>query len=118
MPMGLKVRFIINKGESVMKNKYKIEGDIVRILIESPRYGHKEVLISLEDLARVDEGIPGKLWVYYDPNIKDFYALYYDDDKGQYLHQFLMGLPDGVMIDHINHNGLDNRSCNLRLADN
>jgi hypothetical protein len=101
-----------------MKNKYVIDGDVVRILVESKKYGHKEVLISLSDLARVDEEIPGKIWVYYHPKLGDFYARYWDGNKLQFLHRFLMDFPDGFMIDHINHSTLDNRSCNLRLADN
>jgi hypothetical protein len=101
-----------------VNNEYKIGGNIVRILVESKKYGLKEVLISLKDLARVDEGIPGKIWVDYYPKPGDFYARYWDGNKKQFLHRFLMDFPDILMVDHINHNTFDNRSCNLRLADN
>lgn len=32
------------------------------------------------------------------------------------LHRFILNAPSGVMVDHINGDGLDNRKCNLRLA--
>ena len=32
------------------------------------------------------------------------------------MHRFILKAPKGTIIDHINHNGLDNRRCNLRFA--
>jgi len=33
-----------------------------------------------------------------------------------WLHHLVLPPPDGYLIDHRNHNGLDNRCCNLRIA--
>jgi hypothetical protein len=33
-----------------------------------------------------------------------------------YMHREIMNPPKGMLIDHINHNGLDNRKANLRFA--
>jgi hypothetical protein len=33
-----------------------------------------------------------------------------------WLHRVLLNAPDGMHVDHINHNGLDNRRANLRLC--
>jgi hypothetical protein len=100
-----------------MKNEYKISGNVVTIFVESKKYGSKEVLVDLDGVFKINEGIKGTIGVNYYPHVRDFYAQYWDGNKVQLLHRFLMDFPDILMVDHINHNTLDNRFCNLRTAD-
>ena len=39
-----------------------------------------------------------------------------DRRKDLRMHQVIMGTAEGKFIDHINHNGLDNRKANLRIV--
>jgi hypothetical protein len=65
-------------------------------------------LIDALDLPRLE----GRKWRAYRGT-----HTWYVTSNGIYLHRFLMDAPDGVEVDHINGNGLDNRrSVNLRLA--
>lgn len=37
-------------------------------------------------------------------------------DKLVYMHQEILKVPEGMVVDHVNHDGMDNRSGNLRAA--
>ena len=45
-----------------------------------------------------------------------FYAERAYKNKNLRMHQEIMGAAEGKFVDHINHNGLDNRRANLRLV--
>ena len=47
-------------------------------------------------------------------NKNTFYAV----ENGEYVHRKIMNASSGQIIDHINHNGLDNRPGNLRFVTN
>lgn len=106
-----------------MKNNYIVEGDIVKI--ELKRKGKPPVyaIIDLTDLPIVQE-FPGTFHLKKDKRKSGdlLYAYaHVKDEDGKYtttqLHRILMEPEKGQLIDHINHDGLDNRrSCNLRIA--
>jgi hypothetical protein len=51
-------------------------------------------------------------------NIYAIRHLLSDDEKTKIvrMHRYIMLAPDGLLVDHRNNNGLDNRRANLRLA--
>jgi hypothetical protein len=103
-----------------MQNEYEIRGDVTAIFIN-----HKkkiiETIIDTVDLPRAksyenswiaNEARNGSLYVYI--------ILYTENGKKKVLklHRMLMNAPKGLVVDHINHETLDNRSSNLRICTN
>ena len=100
-----------------MKNNYEIRGATAVIFINGGGHKNKEVLIDLCDLP--------KLLVYpnswYILSVADIYyarsAITINGKIVQLLmHRFLLNPNSNLEVDHINHNGLDNRRNNLRLV--
>lgn len=101
-----------------MKNSYEIRGGHVAILIER-RPWHKprtvEALIDIADLAKACE-FPGTWRAQWNPHAKTFYvrgACKAVGDNPTLLHRWITNCPRGLVVDHDNHNGLDNRRHNI-----
>lgn len=79
-------------------------------MVEIPLSQGKVALIDDEDYELVSR----HKWSY-DGN---GYAItsVYPGKKTLRMHRLILGAPNGVMVDHINHNGLDNRKSNIRLC--
>ena len=53
------------------------------------------------------------------PGRKDLFYFQHRTKQGIIeMHRFIMNFPKGKYVDHINHNTLDNRKCNLRICNN
>lgn len=103
------------RGNFYKELKY-IGDDQVELIVPSKKYGDCSIYIDKEDL--------GMVLSFWWGIIKHHGVLYaqgwcrrHDDGRrrGGRLHQFILGFPNKI-IDHKNHNGLDNRKTNLRLA--
>lgn len=103
-----------------MKNKYKIDGDITTIYIRSKTYGDFQVLIDTEDLPKVKKA--SSWYVNWSIKPKSFYVVGCFIDKNgkqtrRHLHRLVLDIDDPKqLVDHINHNTLDNRKSKLRVV--
>ena len=72
---------------------------------------NEEFYFDLEDYDKIKD----YCWVYYDGYLTGSDPTNYK--KRRYIHRVIMECTDStIFVDHINHNPLDNRKCNLRLV--
>ena len=87
------------------------------IVINSPLHGTKEILVDDEDYEMVNKYkwcvIKSKNTFYATRNIPEINKV-----KGTIImHRAILGLIDTkIIVDHKNHNGLDNQKLNLRIC--
>ena len=104
-----------------MKNKFVVKGEYTEIFMKTRNGIIVKTVIDTEDLQRIIENrysISPK----WDHIRKTYRAKTKVVVNGKavlvYLYRFLVNAPDGVMVDHIDHDTLNNRKSNLRLVDN
>ncbi len=100
-----------------MKNKYTIEGGVVRMIVESRMYGTHTVFFDEEDVSKIKH-IKWSLKKKTTKNTTYFYIAGWDCviAKNVYLHRYILKAPTDSQVDHKNANTLDNRKKNLRLV--
>lgn len=96
-----------------MKNDYEVRGDVTAIIINSPKHGRLESLISTTKLELAKE-FAGTWQAFFDKKTGLFYVqgkLPDIDGKRRFvlLHRWITKCPNGLLVDHINNNTLDNR---------
>lgn len=74
-----------------------------------------EAIVDDEDY----ESLSAYKWYAYHAYSTTYARRYVNIRKGKHsirMHRVIMGAPDDLVVDHINHNGLDNRRSNLRIC--
>ncbi len=70
------------------------------------------VIVDPEDYLKLSQ----YHWQLFESKSKKCYAVRLDNEKIVRMHRVIMNAPAGKIVDHENHNGLDNRKSNLRFA--
>lgn len=101
-----------------MKNRYEIRGDVTVIFVRRKGVVF-EAIIDTEDLEKVST-FPNSWYISGGKRGYFFVAGTLRQNKhkkGILFHRFILGdVPSDKVVDHINHNTLDNRKCNLRAV--
>lgn len=96
-------------------NSFRIEGDTVFLDLINKRYGGQVIATTIVDLSDLDRVLAVGRWTpIYLGKARQMYV--YNHPSKILLHRFVMDAPKGVVVDHINHDPLDNRKVNLRLC--
>lgn len=98
-----------------MKNDYYIEDGILYIIMR--RRSGEEIVTFLDEDDFDKVYSVGFTWTIQRMTDNHVYALNWRGGKTVSLHRLLMGEPKGMVIDHINHNTLDNTRKNIRVLE-
>lgn len=93
-----------------MGNTYILKNGYAEMQINSKKYGGIAVFIDIDDIERLK---PYSWWLR-DFEKKTIATII--NNKKIYLHRFITNCPVGLVVDHINHNRVDNRKENLRVC--
>lgn len=106
-----------------LKNDYEIRGDTTVIFIKRRNGDVYECLIDTDDLPKArrlsvslaltkKRADSQKMYVHFHKQLG------FKKHTKRAFHRYLLDAPDGLVVDHINGNPLDNRRENLRLLTN
>jgi len=101
-----------------MNNDYEIRGKDTVIFLPTSKENVIETIISTDDLERVQDFVG--TWLprrsgntYY---VQGHGGRINEEKRNVSLHRWITDAPEHLVVDHINHNTLDNRFVNLRVV--
>lgn len=105
-----------------MENRYELSPETQEVYIYTneravARGRLKEPIvtkISIEDLPKLHK-LGGSVFCSYNKTIDSYYACVRVGKKNVLLHRYLLDPPDGMVVDHISRDSLDNTRGNLRV---
>ena len=80
-----------------------------KIYVKSKKYSNIFAIVDDEDFKFLN-----KIKWYVRKSKNTFYIQ--SQEPTQQIHRLITKPPKDMIVDHINHNGLDNRKCNLRIC--
>lgn len=102
-----------------MTNDFEVRGDTLVIYIDRRDGTRLEAVVDLFDADKVLSH-PGKWCALKHPTARTYYVYGKvregDRVRQVYLHRLILDAPPHLLVDHVDHNGLNNRRSNLRLA--
>ena len=96
-----------------MKNSFEVRGDLVAIFLNRRDGSVLEAIIDRADLERA-KAFRLKWGPQWCPKTKSFYVV--GQRNTVFIHRWLTSCPEGLEVDHINHDTLDNTRKNLRIV--
>lgn len=104
-----------------MKNKYEIRGEVTAIFLKRKDGTVLETIIDTENL-QLAKSFRYTWYARLNPNNNSYYVVGVDSSNGRYkrktiqFHRWLLKPKDNMVVDHINHDTLDNRNRNIRIV--
>lgn len=99
----------------MFKNKYIIKDDYAIVYYKNRNKQEFEILIDLDDFKNLYQTSTGFNVLLKEGNRK-YVRINGFNSKFVLLHRFIMDCPEDKIVDHINHNTLDNRKSNLKVV--